>query len=93
MISANLTEAETPSLLEEVGLAHGDNAVHVACVNSPNNVTLSGPVASVRILQNHLDQQGVFARTVNTGVAYHSKVRFFNIIVNSFDFTIWAAQE
>lgn len=73
-MSANLTEIEIPSLLEKLGLATEDNAVHVACINSPTNVTLSGPANSIKVIQGHLDQQGVFAKTVNTGVAYHSPV-------------------
>lgn len=74
MISANLTEVEVPSVLEKLGLTHDDNTVHIACVNSPTNVTLSGPTNSIKVIQGHLDQQGVFAKTVNTGVAYHSPV-------------------
>ncbi|KAE9379424.1 hypothetical protein N431DRAFT_553644 [Stipitochalara longipes BDJ] len=72
MMSANLVEPEIPSLLEKLGLSNGDSAVHVACVNSPTNVTLSGPVNSIRVFQSYLDQQGIFAKTVPTGVAYHS---------------------
>lgn len=75
MISANLPEVEVPSLLEKLGLTNEDNTVHIACVNSPMNVTLSGPADSIKIIQGHLDQQGVFAKTLNTGVAYHSPVR------------------
>lgn len=75
MMSANLVESEIPSLLEKLGLANGDCAVHVACVNSPTNVTLSGSVDSIRILQIYLDKQDIFAKTVLTGVAYHSPVR------------------
>lgn len=73
-MSANLTEIEIPSLLERLGLATEDNAVHVACINSPTNVTLSGPANSIKAIQGYLDQQGVFAKTINTGVAYHSPV-------------------
>ena len=80
MMSANLVEAEVPSLLEKLGLVAGDNALYVACVNSPTNVTLSGPAKSIEIVQDYLDQQGVFAKTVNTGLAYHSPVRTSNTI-------------
>lgn len=74
MISANIAEVEIPSLLEKLGLTGEDNIVHIACVNSPTNVTLSGPADSIKIAQEYLDQQDVFAKTVNTGVAYHSPV-------------------
>lgn len=75
MISANLMEPEIPSVLEKLGLANGDSAVHVACVNSPTNVTLSGSVDSIRVVQSYLDKQNIFAKTVPTGIAYNSPVR------------------
>ncbi|KAE8150558.1 hypothetical protein BDV25DRAFT_172048 [Aspergillus avenaceus] len=72
MVAINLAEPEVPCLLEKLSLANGERAVHLACVNSPTNVTLSGPVNSIRLVQNYLDQQGIFAKIVPTGVAYHS---------------------
>lgn len=96
MISANLAEAEVPSLLEKLGLINEDNTVHIACVNSPMNVTLSGPADSIKVVQGHLDQQGVFAKTVNTGVAYHSPVCITlvrNDQVSLFDFALIMWQE
>lgn len=97
MISANLTEVEVPSLLEKLGLMAEDKRVHVACINSPTNVTLSGPAGSIKIIQGHLDHQGVFAKTVKTGVAYHSPVRVFSgpmrlefpCFASCFEWVVW----
>ncbi|KAL3473816.1 hypothetical protein BJX99DRAFT_260932 [Aspergillus californicus] len=72
MLSANLVESEVPTLLQKLSLTTRDTAVHVACVNSPINVTLSGPGESINLLQSYLDERDVFAKTVPTGVAYHS---------------------
>lgn len=100
MISANLTEVEVPSLLEKLGLMAEDEQVHVACINSPTNVTLSGPADSIKIIQGHLDQQGVFAKTVQTGVAYHSPVRVFSgpmrlefsCLTSGFECAVWQGE-
>ncbi|KAI4910493.1 Type I Iterative PKS [Alternaria infectoria] len=46
--------------------------VHVACVNSPFNVTLSGDEAEIDTLKDRLDEDGIFAQKLRTGVAYHS---------------------
>lgn len=70
MMSVNLSEAEVPTYLGRLGLAK--DALYVACVNSPANVTLSGPSHYIDILYQDLDKHGIFARKLNTGVAYHS---------------------
>ncbi|KAL8724488.1 MAG: hypothetical protein Q9166_007922 [cf. Caloplaca sp. 2 TL-2023] len=44
----------------------------VACVNSSNNVTLSGDEASIDFLKVKLDADGIFARKLMVNVAYHS---------------------
>lgn len=45
----------------------------VACENSPNSVTLSGPSAEIEQAREMFTAQQVFAREVRTGMAYHSK--------------------
>lgn len=46
--------------------------VVVACENSPNSVTLSGTLDAIEALKAHFDKDGVFARELKTGKAYHS---------------------
>lgn len=49
-------------------------AVNVACINSPNNVTLSGDTKVIDELADHFAKQKVFARILRTdNKAYHSK--------------------
>ncbi|KAK7920460.1 polyketide synthase PksD [Apiospora marii] len=73
MLSANLREAEVPEYLEGLGLDTSDGrSVCLACVNSPENVTLAGPVDLVDIVKKDLDKKGIFAQNLTTGVAYHS---------------------
>ncbi|KAI0848452.1 polyketide synthase PksD [Daldinia vernicosa] len=69
MMSVNLPEDKAHIYLEKVGLQAD---VHVACVNSPFNVTLSGHEESIHKLQGCLESEDIFARKLNTGVAYHS---------------------
>ncbi|KAI5865997.1 hypothetical protein GGS23DRAFT_603436 [Durotheca rogersii] len=68
MMSVNLPEDKVHAYLEKAGLLD----IHVACVNSPFNVTLSGPETSIDGLQGYLEKEEIFARKLTTGVAYHS---------------------
>jgi acyl transferase domain-containing protein len=54
--------------------AHGlSSQVKVACINSPENVTLSGDKTAIQVLSELLSQQGKMVRTLRTnGAAYHS---------------------
>jgi zearalenone synthase (highly reducing iterative type I polyketide synthase) len=46
--------------------------VHVACVNSPQSVTLSGESDAVDRLLSVLQERGLFARRLKVDTAYHS---------------------
>lgn len=72
MLSVNLAAEKIPVYVEAIGpdLAR---CITVACVNSPVNSTLSGPAEAIDVIQHQLDRDGIFARTLNTGVAYHSQ--------------------
>ena len=62
-MQAYIQKSEFQSLL-------GD--VTVACINSPANVTVSGDEALIDILESALNRDQIFARKLNTGMAYHS---------------------
>lgn len=48
--------------------------IDVACYNSAESCTISGPAASVAAFVRTLQAAGVFARTINSsGIAYHSR--------------------
>jgi len=69
MMSVNLAESEAESYLVRASLL---GHVSVACINSPGNVTLSGDEKAIDQLQVDLEKDGIFARKIKTGVAYHS---------------------
>lgn len=49
-----------------------DSNIVVACENSPNSVTLSGPVSGIHAALDMFASEKVFARELRTGMAYHS---------------------
>lgn len=56
----------------EVIAAVAPGEVHVACVNSPQSVTVSGEVDGVDRLLEALQARGTFARKLKVDTAYHS---------------------
>ena len=81
-----VSKCPTPGAMLAVGLdskaaqiAISDTAVasdnvSVACINSPQNVTLSGCLDGINLIASRLSACGVFNRHLNTdGRAYHSK--------------------
>lgn len=73
MMSVNLAESEAESYLMKASLL---GPVSVACINSPNNITLSGDENAIDQLQLDLEKEGIFARKIRTGVAYHSPAMY-----------------
>jgi acyl transferase domain-containing protein len=72
MMSVNLKEDQVSDYLQSKGLSHFSSSIHVACVNSPNNVTLSGHPEGISALHKCFIDDGIFAKILATGVAYHS---------------------
>ncbi|KAF5555172.1 polyketide synthase, partial [Fusarium phyllophilum] len=68
MLSINLAPHHVSEHLEKTGVT----TVNVACINSPLNVTLSGPEEAIDKVKSQADQDGIFAQKLKTGVAYHS---------------------
>jgi NADPH:quinone reductase-like Zn-dependent oxidoreductase/NAD(P)-dependent dehydrogenase (short-subunit alcohol dehydrogenase family)/malonyl CoA-acyl carrier protein transacylase len=48
------------------------NSVVVACINAPNNVTLSGDETSIDQLEKMISDDGIFVRKLRVKTAYHS---------------------
>ncbi|KAK2018650.1 KR domain-containing protein [Colletotrichum eremochloae] len=75
-VSSNTTQGKT--MMMAVGLSREavrtylSHGVSVACVDSPSNVTLSGPVDEIDAVAETLDKAQVFARKLSVKVAYHS---------------------
>ncbi|KAI0540917.1 polyketide synthase PksD [Xylaria digitata] len=69
MMSVNLREGDVSAYVEK---ALPGAEIHVACVNSPSNVTLAGPEANIDQLKEHLDSDGIFCQKLKTGIPYHT---------------------
>ncbi|KAI8238831.1 Highly reducing polyketide synthase alt5 [Colletotrichum sp. SAR 10_96] len=65
MMSVGLSQEDVHPYLQD-GLS-------IACVNSPVNVTLSGPVDAIEKLLSKLDSEEIFAKKLSVEVGYHSK--------------------
>ncbi|THC90199.1 hypothetical protein EYZ11_010343 [Aspergillus tanneri] len=74
--------SETSGGMLAAGLSHEDadryiakltmGTVVVACINSPNSVTISGDLAAIEEIEALLVADGIFARRLKVGTAYHS---------------------
>ncbi|XP_065199624.1 fatty acid synthase-like isoform X2 [Planococcus citri] len=69
-----------PGAMAAIGLSYDDirsqlpGDISVACHNSADNVTISGPLVSINSFVEKLQSQGIFARQVNSsGYAFHSQ--------------------
>jgi acyl transferase domain-containing protein len=71
-MSVNLPENEARDYFRSKGLAYLSDSVHIACVNSPSNITLSGGSESINALYRCLLDDGIFAKILTTGIGYHS---------------------
>lgn len=70
MMAAGLSKEAGDAEIEKLSL---NSIVRVACVNSPESVTISGDATGIDKIMAELQARGVFARKLNTdGRAYHS---------------------
>ena len=67
MMSVDLSEDDMRQRLREFS-----NKMHIACINSPQNVTVSVDEQAIDLLERKLDREDVAAQKLRTGVAYHS---------------------
>ncbi|KAI0465689.1 hypothetical protein F4859DRAFT_527822 [Xylaria cf. heliscus] len=74
MLAVNLPEERLGSYLQSFKQQFPINQICLACVNSPSNITLSGPEKFLDIIQEQLDKDVIFAQKLRTGVAYHSPI-------------------
>ena len=70
MMAVALPESEVSVLMQELNI---DALVSIACLNSPNNTTISGVEQKIDVLKQVLDERLIFARKLAVNVAYHSK--------------------
>ncbi len=71
-MSVGLSEEGIRTYLKEVDLGNSHLDVVIGCINSPQNITLSGDEVQIDALKLMLDKQQVFTRKLQVKVAYHS---------------------
>ncbi|KAI1264507.1 fatty acid synthase S-acetyltransferase [Xylariaceae sp. FL1019] len=73
MMSVNLSESNVAGYLaNKLESSVSQGSVHISCVNSPGNCTISGKEDIIDEVKRCLDQDQIFAQKIKTGVAYHS---------------------
>ena len=71
MISVSLSANDIVPYLEDAN-HRTRSIIGVACINSPQNVTVSGDLDGINLLQTIMESKGIFARKLNVNIAYHS---------------------
>ncbi|KAF3904083.1 hypothetical protein ABW20_dc0102273 [Dactylellina cionopaga] len=70
MVAAGVSEDAANEMINVLGITH---KIKVACINSPNSVTISGDSPEIEIILKALNNNGLFGRKLHTqGRAYHS---------------------
>lgn len=72
MMSVNLSESEVSTYFETIQVRHDSTGISVGCINSPDNLTITGDLDQIESLREILDDEGIFARKLAVPVAYHS---------------------
>ncbi|KAL1872727.1 Type I Iterative PKS [Diaporthe australafricana] len=62
----------SPEVAGEIIKKLAPGKVHLACVNSPASVTLSGDSDAIDVVYDGLRERGIFVRKLQVDVAYHS---------------------
>ena len=71
-MSVGLGENQILSYFTKLGLVVDQPDITIACYNSPQNITISGDESHINIIKGILDEEKIFNRKLNVGVAYHS---------------------
>lgn len=72
MISVGLAASQVQVFIEKIATDFGHRGLVVGCVNSPNNVTVSGDSDQIDALKSITTAKGIFATKLQVDVAYHS---------------------
>lgn len=73
MMAVGLSEEATAEFIATVEPEAASFGINIACINSPDNVTVSGEERLVDQLKMRLEAQNVFARKLRVSLAYHSR--------------------
>ena len=72
MVSVNLSESQAQTYISRVKSEADGKRLVVACINSHQNVTISGEETQIREVISILEEDEVFLRRLVVDVAYHS---------------------
>lgn len=72
-MSVGISQNEAQHVIAAINQDSSSFGISIACVNSPNNVTLAGETRLIDRLQTQFDEQKVFSRKLRVPVAYHSR--------------------
>ena len=71
MLAVGLNQESTAREIARLKL---EQSIQIGCINSPENVTVTGDNDAIHILAQELQSRGIFARVLKTGgKAYHSR--------------------
>ena len=73
MMAVALSEQDALKYLDECTTNDENSSISVACINGPDNVTISGSALQIDALCEKLAHKGIFARKLKVDTAYHSK--------------------
>lgn len=82
MMAVGLSRQQIIPYLNRLEKYDGALRVSVGCINSPKSVTLSGDTTGLAKLEQWLQDDGVFCRTLRVPIAYHS--RFMDSIADQY---------
>lgn len=75
MLAVDLSVSDVEPYLDRVRSELNIDDIHVACINSPKNVTISGNIVAIDHFRSILDSETtptIVSHALRTGVAYHS---------------------
>ena len=72
MASIAMSENAIVPYLDDIIARVGRGRLFIGCINSPENVTVTGDLSCVDALVDLMSEKGVFARKLQIPIAYHS---------------------
>ncbi|KAI1211883.1 lovastatin nonaketide synthase [Annulohypoxylon truncatum] len=82
MMAVGLSKQQVIPYLNRLEKYDGSLRVSIGCINSPKSVTLSGDAVGLTKLEQWLQDDAVFSRTLHVPIAYHSS--FMDSIVDQY---------
>ncbi|KAJ4288925.1 hypothetical protein N0V90_011266 [Kalmusia sp. IMI 367209] len=72
MLAVGTSKEAIVSFIDQIPVPDGGERLAVACINSPQSITISGDEGQIIVLKRLLEDNHIFARILNVGIAYHS---------------------